>query len=232
MLRWRLWQERRTARWVAVSLVGLFAALALAPVVHAQESPPDSPYFPQASPVWALRSNWIWDTDTGNGDAIPNPGERIEPRINIANDGTGTSKNVTATLAISDTDATVITSEVTVDEWAAGENVHLGFVVDIDGASAEKDIPATVTIVSTNAADGVAEPAVFDVVFSVVATVPPSFVRLSEWVFDGSLGNGDGRASPGEQVEPRVRLRNDGGGSASNVSVAVTTESNKHRKQT
>jgi|SaaInl4_135m_RNA_FD_contig_41_245500_length_4460_multi_14_in_0_out_0_2 hypothetical protein len=225
MLRWRLWQERRTARWVAVSLVGLFAALALAPVVHAQESPPDSPYFPQASPVWALRSNWIWDTDTGNGDAIPNPGERIEPRINIANDGTGTSKNVTATLAISDTDATVITSEVTVDEWAAGENVHLGFVVDIDGASAEKDIPATVTIVSTNAADGVAEPAVFDVVFSVVATVPPSFVRLSEWVFDGSLGNGDGRASPGEQVEPRVRLRNDGGGSASNVSVAVTTDS-------
>ena len=69
----------------------------------------------------------------------------------------------------------------------------------------------------------------------------PSFVRIGEWIFDGALGNGDGWASPGERVEPRVRLLNDGPGDAKGVTatleiadpdVAIVTGSVTHATRT
>ena len=226
MLRSGLRRARHGAgvRAVLSALAFLFVVGLSLPVV-AQETPPDSPYFPQASPVWEIGSSWVRDKDTGNDDGLNSPGERVEPRLVLRNNGSGTSKNVTATLTITDTDITVVTDTVTIDEFAAGSGgvTLVGFEVDISGSATEHDVAATVSVESTNAADGVDEPAVFSIVIPIINAEEPSFGRRSEWTFDGDLGNGDGIASPGETVEPRVRIRNDGPGSAANVTVTLTS---------
>ena len=207
----------------AILALGLMVVGLTLPAVAEDPPPvPDNPFFPPASPVWEQGSNWVFDTDTGNGDGIASPGETVSPRVRIRNLGVGTSKNVTATLAITDTDVTVVTDEVTFALWDGGVNETLtGFVIDIDAGASAHDVAATVTVTSTNATAGVVDPAVFSIVIPVLSTAVPSFVRRSEWVFDGALGNGDGRASPGERVEPRVRILNEGPGAAQNVNVTL-----------
>ncbi|MAF09705.1 hypothetical protein CMK11_04570 [Candidatus Poribacteria bacterium] len=203
----------------------MLVGLAL-PAMAADDPPPDvpdNPYFPPASPVWELGSNWVFDGDSGNGDGIASPGETVSPRVRIRNLGVGTSKNVTATLAITDTDITVVADEVTFALWDGGVNETLAeFVIDIAVDALAHDVDATVTIESTNDTSG--DPVVFSIVIPVLSTAKPEFARRSEWIFDGTLGNGDGRASPGERVEPRVRILNDGPGAAQNVDVTLTVD--------
>ena len=220
--------QRRTTNVACLRLlllsIGFSAAVGMCLTASAQDTPtpPDSPFFPQASPVWDQGSNWILDGPTGNGDGVASASERVEPRIRVRNLGVGTSKNVTATLATTDADVTIVTGDVTYAEWVGGEaKTVTGFVIDIAATAVDHDVTATVTLVSTNAAAGVAEPAVFNIVIPIISPDPPSFSRRSEWVFDGALGNGDSRANPGERVEPRVRLRNDGPGAGQNVVVTV-----------
>ena len=163
----------------AILALGLMVVGLTLPAVAEDPPPvPDNPFFPPASPVWEQGSNWVFDTDTGNGDGIASPGETVSPRVRIRNLGVGTSKNVTATLAITDTDVTVVTDEVTFALWDGGVNETLtGFVIDIDAGASAHDVAATVTVTSTNATAGVVDPAVFSIVIPVLSTAVPSFVR-------------------------------------------------------
>jgi hypothetical protein len=168
--------------------------------------------------VWTQRLNWVYDVPTANGDGIASPGERVSPRISIKNDGAGVSKNVVLTLATTDADITVVTSQVIYATWEGGfGQVVAGFLIDVSSTAEDHDVSARVTLTATNGGDG----ATFDIVIPISTTDPPSFSRLSEWIFEGALGNGDGKVGPGERVEPRIRLLN-GGAVGSNVSVALS----------
>ncbi|MAF08986.1 hypothetical protein CMK11_00910, partial [Candidatus Poribacteria bacterium] len=59
---------------------------------------------------------------------------------------------------------------------------------------------------------------------SILRLDPPAFALRSAWVYDPLPGgNSDAGANPGERILPRVRLRNDGPGSATTVTVTLST---------
>ncbi|MEO2003910.1 MAG: hypothetical protein ABGY41_07400, partial [Candidatus Poribacteria bacterium] len=197
--------QRRTRdrAWFRLVLVAIgFLAAGLRVPAEAQELPPDSIYFPLASPVWSLAtpegSVWVRDKDTGNDDGIASPGERVELRIRIRNLGVGRSKGVAATLSITDADAdvTVVTDTVSVGEFDAGTEVTLSFLIDIDAAATDHDVAAALTVQSTNpVTDGsVTDPPVLSITIPILSPLPVlTEVGTPFWTRDKTTGNNDGK---------------------------------------
>jgi hypothetical protein len=174
---------------------------------HVQVPPTDMQYV----------SGWIWDpAPRGNNDKVANPGERIQPRVRLANAAVTDIQNARATLLIDDADMEVVSGLVTHDAWpgGVGRNNH-GFVVNVSPTASAHDVAAIVSVTADNGG-----PWQFSFTIPIVEP-PPNIQQRSDWVWDPAPGgNLDREANPGERLQWRVRLRN-AGGAAQNAQVSI-----------
>ena len=175
-----------------------------------------SPHVP--SPDFAQRSSWVSDP-TGNGDGAASPGERVALRARMRNEGERNAEDVHVTLTVADPDVTVVSAEATHTAWPVGEaRNNLGFVLDIAPDASAHDVTVVVDVTAR-----VGGPWQFTYTFPIVRPAY-EFTKRTTWLFDPTpRGNKDGVANPGERIQPRIRLRNDGPGDAENVRVTVAT---------
>ncbi|MBT3269688.1 hypothetical protein HN371_21265 [Candidatus Poribacteria bacterium] len=104
-------------------------------------------------PAFALRNSWPWDPQPGgNRDGQANPGERVFPRVRIANTGGPATGAVQAVLSIIDDDITVVNGIVTHEAWPAGEaRNNNGFVLDISETATPHDVAAVLSVTADDA---------------------------------------------------------------------------------
>jgi hypothetical protein len=169
-----------------------------------------------AAPVhFSKRGMWAFDKRTGNADKNANPGARVHIRARMLNDSLVDASNVVAALR-SDDGVSIISGEVTHATWPAGvARNNNGFVVVIGGGVADS---VSFTLDVTADSGG---PWQFTYTLPVVE-LPSEFAFRSAWSRDKDTGDADGQAEPGERVELRVRLRNEGQ-SAANVVLTLST---------
>ncbi len=169
-------------------------------------------------PDFSFRSSWEFDPD-GNRDGVANPGERVRPRIRLRNDGPGVGRNVRVSLTVADPVATVVASWVHHATWRSGvARNNDGFVMDVASGAVSGVVTA---IVEVSADTG--GPWVFTTDIPIVAPIV-EFALRSTWVFDPAPGgNKNGIADAGEDVFPRVRLRNHGSHAAEEVRVSLSS---------
>ena len=161
-----------------------------------------SPYVP--SPHFAARSAWVVDRDA-NADGVANPGERVELRARMKNEGALDAANVVATLTTADTDVTVVNGEATHATWPAGAaRDNVGFVLDIAPDATPHDVTVVVDVTADNGG-----PWQFTYTFA-IEPPPPGLASRNFWARDAVSGNGDGEANPGERVEIKARLKHEG----------------------
>jgi hypothetical protein len=164
------------------------------------------------------RSFWARDKVTGNGDGDANPGERVEIKARIKNEGDTEYQNVVATLSVDGSGATVVNGQITHPTWPAGMALNNdGLVVDI-GAGASGTIAFTLDITADNGG-----PWQFSYTLPVVP-LPPSMSSRSFWARDKVTGNGDGDANPGERVKIKARLKNESDTNFLNVVATLSTD--------
>lgn len=169
-----------------------------------------------AAPWFSRRSFWAWDKRTGDGDGKASPGERVELRVRLRNEGAADAANVVVALASTDSAVTLVTGTVTHATWHAGDaRNNVGLVVEV-GPTAADSATFTVDVTADNGG-----PWRFTYTLPIVPRV--KFARRSVWTWDRNTGDADGVAEPGEQVELRVRLKNEGGLDGANVVVTVGT---------
>ncbi|MBT5714153.1 hypothetical protein HOI71_24105, partial [Candidatus Poribacteria bacterium] len=167
---------------------------------------------------FALASSWVFDPEPGgNRDGVATPGEQVLPRIRLRHVGIEDAREVEVTLSTDDPDTTIIRGRVSHSIWPAGAaRNNDGFVISIAPDALLHDA-TLVARVSTSNGDA----SEFTVSLSVGAP-RVEIVHRNSWLFDPEPdGNHDMRASPGEGVLPRVRLRNDGPSTALNVRVSL-----------
>jgi len=162
-------------------------------------------------PSLSSRNFWGRDKVTGNADGDANPGERVEIKARIRNEGDTEFQNVVATLSVDGGGATVVNGRVTHSTWPAGAALNNdGLVVDI-GAAASGSVAFTLDITADNGG-----PWQFTYTLPVVA-LPLSMGSRSFWARDKVTGNADGDANPGERVEIKARIKNEGATDYQNV---------------
>ncbi len=171
-------------------------------------------------PAFSQRNAWIFDpTPDAYQDGLAEPGERVRPRIRLANDGTADATNVRTTLVITDPDVTVISGTEVSAQWPRGDARNIGgFVVDISNRATPHDVTAIVTVTADSGG-----PWGFSFTFPIVAPTL-TFSYRNSWIFEPNAEMKNGQADPGERVKPRVRLRNEGSRAAQNVVVALSTD--------
>ncbi|MAF11219.1 hypothetical protein CMK11_12275 [Candidatus Poribacteria bacterium] len=171
----------------------------------------------RAAPWFSQRNVWAYDPPPGGDrDGRANAGETVLPRIRMRNVGQGDATDVRVSITADDPHVTVVEGLVTHDTWPAGEaRNNNGFVV---GISAGASGPVTFAVDVTADSGG---PWRFTYTLPIVPTV--DFERRSVWVWDRVLGNGDGMAHPGEELDVRVRLLNEGSLAGENVVVTLST---------
>ena len=171
-------------------------------------------------PAFSQRNAWIFDpTPDAYQDGLAEPGERVRPRIRLANDGTADATNVRTTLVITDPDVTVISGTEVSAQWPRGDARNIGgFVVDISNRATPHDVTAIVTVTADSGG-----PWGFSFTFPIVAPTL-TFSYRNSWIFEPNAEMKIGQADPGERVKPRVRLRNEGSRAAQNVVVALSTD--------
>ena len=178
--------------------------------------------FPIVRPAYEFtkRNAWLFDpTPLGSKDGVADAGERLHPRVRLRNDGPGDAANVRVTATTSDPDVTVVNGDIVHAIWPEGAaRNNDGLALDIAPDATSHDVTLAVEVTSDGG--GLWQ---FEFVFPIVAP-PLEFTKRSAWVFDPSPGgNKDGVANPSERILPRIRLRNDGPGDATNVTVTLST---------
>jgi hypothetical protein len=169
------------------------------------------------APVVAHLRTWVFDPD-GNRNGVAEVGERVLPRVRLANESLTDATNVQVTLTVDDPDVTIVNGVVTHTRWPAGiRQNNDGLILDI----APDATPHTVELTVNVTADyGGAWQFTYPLV---IEAAPPNFARRKSWVFDPDA-NRNGKAQVGERVRPRVRLGNESLGAAENVSVTLTID--------
>ncbi len=98
-------------------------------------------------PRFVFRQAWLRDKDTGDGDGSAEPGERVQMRARLKNDGSLAGENVTVALRALDSGAVVVRGVVAHETWPSGEGRNnIGLVVDLAddvGASVEFALDVT-----------------------------------------------------------------------------------------
>ena len=165
----------------------------------------------------AKRSFWARDKVTGNADGQVNPGERVEIKARLKNESATDFLNVVATLGGADPNVTPVNGTVTHATWPAGvARNNNGLLVDI-GSGASGSVAFTLDVTADNGG-----PWQFTYTLPIVAT-PASFAQRTSWARDKVTGDGDGQAEPGERIEVRARLKNEGQVAGANVVVTLST---------
>jgi len=174
-----------------------------------------------ATPTFVQRNSWIFEPSAESRNGQADAGERIQPRVRLKNEGAADARNVSVTLTLSDPDVTVVKAAVTHDTWPVGmARNNVGLELSISPDAATHDALVTVNVTADNGG-----PWQFTFMFPVVGAPPaPDLALRSVWVRDRDTGNDDSVANPGERLELRVRLRNDGDAEAVNVAVSLTTQ--------
>jgi TolB protein len=168
-------------------------------------------------PGLAARSFWARDKTTGNADGDANPGERVQIKARLKNEGDTSLVNVVSTLSTVDSDVVIVNGERTYASWGAGgAKNNDGLLVDI-GSGASGSVAFTLDVTADNGG-----PWQFTYTLPVV-TLPSAFALRSTWPRDKTTGDADGLAEPGERVELRVRMKNEGQIAAENVVVTLST---------
>ncbi len=170
-----------------------------------------------AAPVVGLaaRSFWARDKTTGNNDGDANPGERLQIKARLKNESDTEFTNVVSTLSTDDPNITIVNGEKTYGTWAAGvaknnDGLLIELGPDVSGSAA-----FTLDVTADNGG-----PWQFTYTLPIV-TRPPEFIFRSAWTRDKTTGDGDGIFEPGERLEVRVRMKNEGQMAAENVVVTL-----------
>jgi len=173
-----------------------------------------SPYV--ASPALAQRSGWVFEP---GGDGTARPGERVQFRTRMQNQGDGGASRVNATLTVNDSDVAVVRGEVAHAFWPAGEaRNNVGFVLDIAPDATPHDVTVLVDVTADNGG-----PWQFTYTFPIAAP-PPGLAARSFWARDKVTGNADGDTNPGERVEIKARVKNESETEFQNVVVTLSSD--------
>ena len=177
--------------------------------------------FPIAAPTvtFSQRSSWIFEPSDTTKNGQVDPGERVHPRVRLRNDGSRPAQDVTVTLTIDDPDVTIVVGEVAHAAWPAGEaRNNDGFVLDVASDATPHDVDAAVDVTADNGAR-------WRFTFTFPIAAPGlTFVHRNSWIFEPDAAMRNGLADPGERIEPRVRLINEGPAEGRNVTVALTID--------
>ncbi|MEO2005940.1 MAG: FlgD immunoglobulin-like domain containing protein, partial [Candidatus Poribacteria bacterium] len=133
---------------------------------------------------FAFRSAWARDKTTGDADGQAEPGESVEVRVRLKNEGHVAGENVAVILSTEDENATVAAATVTHATWPAGDaRNNVGLLVDL-GA----DVGASVAFVVDVTADN-AGPWQFTFDLPVSAPAAPAALAAPEDIdLDGVVG--------------------------------------------
>ena len=102
---------------------------------------------------FARWSVWARDRNTGDADGVAEPGEQIELRVRMKNEGELAASNVVVTLSTTDGAVTIPTATATHASWPAGEaRTNVGFLVDL-GAGVGSSVAFVVDVTADNAED-------------------------------------------------------------------------------
>jgi hypothetical protein len=153
-------------------------------------------------------------TSSGNGDGLPNPGETIELPVRLKNFGATGATDVSATLTSADPYVTILDGVETFGSIPAGGMAWSADDFDIaidsscpDGHAARFGLDVTSGVNEWHSLIDL------EVVSAELNNVGFTLYNLGpNGIFD-----------PGETVQLSVRLRNDGGANASNVSATLTS---------
>ena len=169
------------------------------------------------APGLAARSFWGRDKVTGNADGDANPGERLQIKARLKNESDTDFVNIVSALSSDDPDVTIVKNRVSYGTWAAGvAKNNDGLLVDI-AADASGSVAFTLDVTADNGG-----PWQFQYTLPVVP-LPTAFALRSAWARDKVTGDADGNAEPGEQIEVRVRMKNEGHITGENVVVTLST---------
>ena len=152
----------------------------------------------------AARSFWARDKSTGNADGDANPGERVKIKARLKNESATDFLNVVATLSTDDSNVTFGRDTVTHATWPAGVARNNDGLDVTFGSGASGSVAFTLDVTADNGG-----PWQFTYTLPIV-TIPPVFAFRSAWARDKTTGDDDGNAEPGERVEIRVRMKNEG----------------------
>ncbi len=167
--------------------------------------------------VFSERSIWFRDKTTGNADGEANVGGRVEIKVRLMNDSIVDAENVVVSLSSSD-DVTIVVGQVTHAAWPAGvARNNDGLLVEI-GSNASGSVTLTIDVTADNGG-----PWQFTYTLP-VAAAPLVLSNRSIWFRDKTTGDADGEADAGEQLEMKVRLRNDSIVDGENVVVSLSSE--------
>ncbi|MEO2003525.1 MAG: FlgD immunoglobulin-like domain containing protein, partial [Candidatus Poribacteria bacterium] len=175
------------------------------------------PVYPSTCPVFVQRSNWIHDPlSGGDGDGKAESGEQVTSKIRVKNDSAIPGQKVFATFTTDDPHITIVKARRGVGTWAPGTVRVFDFILDIAPDATEHAADATVTLTMAGC-----RPTVFPIQIPINPVV--RFVQRNAFARDKVTGDNDGNAETGEQIEMRVRLKNEGQLVGKNVVVTLST---------
>jgi hypothetical protein len=165
------------------------------------------------------RNDWVFDpAPSGNGDGQASAGERLLLKVRLRQSGTEEAQNVRVTLTVADSDVALITGMATHATWPASTaRNNDGFIIEIAAHATPHDVDITVDVEADNGG-----PWQFSFTFPIVA-LPAELASRSFWMRDKSTGNANGEANPGERIEIKARLKNDGPVDAQNVVATLSS---------
>jgi hypothetical protein len=175
------------------------------------------PIYPGTCPVFAQRSNWIHDPlSGGDGDDKAESGEQVASKIRVKSDSAIPGQKVFATFTTDDPDITIVKGRRGVGTWVPGTVRVFDFILDIAPDATEHVAHATVTLTMAGCRS---------TAFPIRIPINPvvRFVQRNAFARDKVTGDNDGKAEPGEQIEMRVRLKNEGQLVGKNVVVTLST---------
>ncbi|MAF10171.1 hypothetical protein CMK11_06930 [Candidatus Poribacteria bacterium] len=162
-------------------------------------------------------STWVYDPD--RRDNIPEPGERVLPRLRLRNIGTEAATDLRATLVVTDPDITGPTAAASLDSLAVGHDWTVGSLwIDIAATAIPHDTVVVVIVTADNGGPWRVEIPVS------VGAVSGLRVRSTNMSDDLPGGNDDGAANPGETVTITFSVGNDGTRALYNVQPSLSVD--------
>jgi len=160
----------------------------------------------------------------GDGDGKAEPGEEIDLKVRLRNTGNETATNVRATLSTTDSDINIVDNSENFPDISSGSSewCDVDFDFDISSSCQSKDVTFLLNITSDQGS--------WTDQFTMHVyggSTSPNLEYYAQDIFDDidgqGVGDGDGKAEPGEEIDLKVRLRNSGNATANNVRAILST---------
>lgn len=171
-----------------------------------------------SGPYIIYSSHIIHDTLLGNGDGEVNPGETASLKVRVTNIGQEEGNGITGKLSTTDAYVTIIDSLVDFGDIQVGDTVFSldDFAFTVSSSSPNGHIiNFSLTLNDTMGGD-------WNSSFTEMVKAPV-LLYVSYLVNDSAGGNGNGVVEPGETIDLRVTVKNDGFGDAEAVNGTIST---------